>query len=124
MLLAPLVRRTLALSDRTPVLKQRGRRREKVSLIAALCLSPQRRVTFRFRTDSKQFVNNARATDFLREPRRQVRGPLLVVWDQGGAHKGPPICELCASHPRLELHTFPTYSPALNPVEQLWSHLK
>lgn len=125
MLLAPLVRRTLAPSGRTPILKQRGRHREKVSLIAGLCLSPkQRRVTLRFKTDPKHFVNNERATEFLRELLKQIPGPIMVLWDQGGAHKGKPIRELLAQHPRLELHNFPTYSPALNPVEQLWSHLK
>jgi transposase len=125
MLLAPLVRRTLAPSGQTPVLKQRGRHRDKVSLMAALCLSPQQqRVSLRFRTYCKSYVNNQRAAHFLRQLLRQVRGRVIVVWDQGGCHKGQPIRELLQRHPRLELHALPTYAPELNPVEQLWKHLK
>lgn len=125
MLLAPLVRRTLAPAGQTPIFRQRGRHREKVSLIAALCVSSQQRnLSLHFRTDPKHFVNNERATDFLRDLLRQIPGRILVVWDQGGAHKGAPIRALCERFPRLELHSFPTYSPDLNPVEQLWSHLK
>ena len=48
----------------------------------------------------------------------------MVVWDRGSARQGKPIREFLARHPRLELFKFPTYSPALNPVEQLWSRLK
>lgn len=125
MLMAPLVRRSLAPSGQTPILKQRGQNREKVSLIAALCLSPvKRRLSLHFRTYPKQWVNNVRAVEFLRALLRQLRGPVIVVWDRGNMHKGDPIRELLRRFPRLELQSLPSYAPELNPVEQLWNHLK
>ena len=42
-MLCPLVRRTLAPRGQTPKIFVRGRHREKVSVIAALTLSPKRR---------------------------------------------------------------------------------
>jgi transposase len=123
--MAPLVRRTLAPSGQTPVLKQRAAHRDKVSLSAALCLSPRRgRLSLRFRTYPKQYVNNERTAEFLRDLLRQVRGRVIVVWDQGNMHKGSPIRELLRRFPRLELRSLPPYAPELNPVEQLWNHLK
>ena len=38
--------------------------------------------------------------------------------------KGPFIRVLCARYPRLHLERLPAYAPDLNPVEQVWSHLK
>lgn len=38
--MAPLVRRTWAFRGATPRLEQKGKHREKVSVAAALCLSP------------------------------------------------------------------------------------
>ena len=125
MLMAPLVRRSLAPSGQTPILKQHGQRRDKVSLIAALCLSPvRRRLSLHFRTYPKQYVNNERTVEFLRPLLRQLRGPVIVVWDRGNMHQGDPIRELLRRIPRLELHSLPPYAPELNPVEQLWNYLK
>lgn len=125
LLLAPLVRRTLAPSGQTPVLKQKAAHRDKVSLMAALCLSPRRRkLSLRFRTYPKQYVNNERAAEFLRGLLRQLRGPVMVLWDGGNMHKGEPIRQLQTRFPRLELQRLPPYAPELNPVEQLWNHLK
>jgi putative transposase len=125
LLLAPLVRRTLAPAGQTPILKQKAAHRDKVSLSAALCLSPRRRkLSLRFRTYPKQHVNNVRSAEFLRGVLRQLRGRVIVLWDRGNMHLGPPIRELLRRFPRLELQSFPPYAPELNPVEQLWNHLK
>ena len=59
--MSPLVRRTWAPRGHRPVLYQRGRHREKVSLAAALWLSPQgdpERVSYRLLSDS-HFNNEA-----------------------------------------------------------------
>jgi putative transposase len=39
-------------------------------------------------------------------------------------HKGEPIRQLLRRFPRLRLEWLPPYAPELNPVEQLWNHLK
>jgi len=125
LLLAPLVRRSLAPAGQTPILKQKASHRDKVSLIAALCLSPRRRqLSLRFRSFPKQHVNNERAAEFLRQVLQQLRGRVIVLWDGGNMHKGEPIRELLRKFPRLELHRLPPYAPDLNPVEHLWNYLK
>ena len=74
----------------------------KGSLDRLLCLSPvKRRLSLHFRTYPKQYVNNVRAVEFLRALLRQLRGPILVVWDRGNMHKGDPIRELLRRVPPL-----------------------
>lgn len=125
MLMAPLVRRSLAPAGRTPIIKQKGSHRDKVSLIAALCVSPrQRQRSLYTRTYPKQHVNQERAADFLHDVLKHLRGRVMVIWDRGNMHRGPAIRDLQARFPRLELHSLPPYAPELNPVEQLWNHLK
>lgn len=124
-MMAPLVRRTLAPAGQTPILKQKASHRDRVSLIAALSISPVRRkLGLRFRTYPKSYVNNERAAGFLRGLLKDLRGPVMVVWDRGNMHRGTPINDLLARFPRLELHQLPPYAPELNPVEHLWNHLK
>lgn len=123
--MAPLVRRSLAPAGQTPVLEHKASHREKVSLIAGLCLTPTlRRVTLRFRTYPKQYVTGERAASFLRGLLRQLPGRVIVVWDNVALHRGPAVRKLLAQTRRLELRALPPYAPQLNPVEQLWQHLK
>ena len=60
----------------------------------------------------------------VRDLLRHLRGPVILVWDNGNNHKGPPIQKLLADYPRLTIERLPPYAPDLNPVEQLWQHLK
>jgi len=124
-LLNPLVRRTLAPRGQTPILKVKGGRHEKVSVIAGLSLSPRtRRLGLYFQTHPRSYLNNQRTADFLRELLRHLRGPVIAVWDNGPAHKGDAIRQVLADYPRLDLEWLPSYAPELNPVEQLWNHVK
>lgn len=124
-MMAPLVRRSLAPAGSTPILKQKASHRDRVSLVGALSISPvRRRLDLRFRTYPKGYVNNERSAEFLRGVLKDLRGPVMVVWDRGNMHRGKPINELLARFPRLELHQLPPYAPELNPVEHLWNHLK
>ena len=68
--------------------------------------------------------NSARVAAFLRDLLKHLRGRIIVVWDNGRMHKGPAIRQLLKRNPRLTLEWLPPYAPELNPVEQLWSHLK
>lgn len=125
MLLAPLVRRSLAPAGCTPVLKQKTTHRERVSLVAGLAVSPLRqRLSLHFRTYPKGYVNAPQTIEFLRQLLRQFRGRVIVVWDGGMMHRGALVREFEARHPRLELHRLPPYAPDLNPVEAVWNHLK
>ena len=123
--MSPLVRRTLAPRGKTPILKTPGVRREKVSITAALTISPRRHhLGLYWQTFPRSFVNAERAADFLRALLRRLPGAVIVVWDGGPMHKGAPIQEVRRDFPRLSLERLPPYAPELNPVEYLWSHLK
>jgi transposase len=124
-LLSPLVRRTLAPKGETPILEHPTKNREKVSLIAALTLSPQgRHLGFYFSTLVNDHFESFTVAWFVRELLRHLRGPVIVVWDRGNMHKGPEIRQLLADFPRLSLEFLPPYAPELNPVEQIWTHVK
>jgi transposase len=123
--LNPVVRRTLAPRGRTPILERYGRHRDKVSVIAALTVSPVRlHVGLYFSTDPDNYLTNAGVADFLRSALRQLRGRVIAVWDRGSNHKGEPIRNLLRRFPRLSIEWLPAYAPELNPVELVWAYLK
>lgn len=123
--MSPLVRRTLAPRGKPPILKTKAGHREKVSVIAALTISPKRQqLGLYWRTYPRSFVNGERAAEFLRHLLQRLPGKMIVVWDGGPMHKGDHIRQLLQDFPRLSLERLPPYAPDLNPVEYLWSHLK
>jgi transposase len=125
LLLAPLVRRTLAVRGQRPILKQRARQREKVSVAGALWLAPRRdRLGLLAMTLVNDFFDSGASAAFLCLVVENLSGPLIVVWDRGSMHKGEPIAEVQARYPQLHLEEFPPYAPELNPVEQVWKWLK
>ncbi len=122
----PLVCRTLARKGHTPRLVHRARHRDKVSVAAALTLSPMRgHIGLHYQTYPNGYVDAAAYAGFVRRAvLRSIRGPLVLVHDQGTMHKGPFLRALAADHPRLEMHFLPGYAPELNPAEPLWKHEK
>ncbi len=123
--MAPLLRRSQAARGQTPVIEQPGGHRDKVSAIAALSLSPVRQhLGLYFRTYPYGHVTAPAAADFLEELLKHLRGKVIVVWDRGPIHKGPALRRLLERFPRLSIESLPPYAPDLNPVEQLWNHLK
>jgi putative transposase len=125
LLMAPLVRRSQAPRGHPPILEQQGKHREKVSLIAALTVSPVRQhLGLYFQTFPNDYVDNTKAAAFLEQLLRHLRGKVIVVWDRGQMHRGPALRALLARYPRLTLESLPSYAPDLNPVEQLWNYLK
>ena len=127
-LLLPLVRRTLAVQGRTPVLRHRARHRDKVSVAAALTLSPARgHVSLYYQTYPNQHVNGAAYAQFLQRTvlrRLPSHRPVVLVHDGGSMHKGDDLRALCAARPRLDVDPLPPYAPELNPVEGLWNFEK
>jgi len=124
MLMAPLVRRSWSLRGQTPILRQRGAHYQKVSAIAALCIPPTRdRIALYFRLCPNANVNAERAMDFLEHLQRQLRMPIVLIWDRFQAHKGEQLNE-CVPPRSAHLEYLPPYAPELNPVEYLWAYLK
>ena len=124
LLLLPVVRRTWSRRGHTPVLWHRGRHRQKGSVIAALCVSPDRqevRLYFHLLVDAT--FNAAAVLTFVKQLARQLGAPMALVWDRSQTHRGPVIKTFLAGV-RSVAFPFPPYAPELNPVEYVWSYLK
>jgi len=124
--MAPVVRRTWAPRGQTPVLVQRGRSRRKVSVIAALVISPgRRRVHACFGLLADANFDGPAILAFLSQLRRDLRVPIALVWDRLWAHIGEPVAEWLTRHRRtVHAYLLPPYAPELNPVELIWGHSK
>lgn len=122
--MAPLVRRTWAPVGNTPVLYQRTRSRERVSMIAALTFSPRRRrVGLYFSLLPNENVITQHVLRFIRELRRHLGAPIIVVWDRLNVHKSAGT-RLRRRSRSIHITFLPPYAPELNPVEIFWSYLK
>ena len=65
--------------------------------------------------------NAETSTAFLRQLREKHPGPLVVIWDNGPAHRGEAIRSyLTTSDLQLRLVAFPAYSPDFNADEAVW----
>jgi len=124
--MAPLLRRTWALRGQTPVMQQRGKHRERVSVAAALAWNPASgRLTLFYQTLVNAYYNNVRTARFLERLLRDIPKRLIALWDGGPMHKGDPIRRCVEGfQPRLHVERLPAYAPMLNPVEQAWRWLK
>ena len=122
-LLIPTVRRTWAPRGDTPVIRHRYRR-DKISAISAVTLSPTRRrcgLHAHFHYDN---ITHIEVALFLRLLLRHLTGHIIVLMDNGSIHGGEAVHALLARHPRLHIEWFPPYAPELNPDELVWSYLK
>jgi hypothetical protein len=126
LLMGPLLRRTLSPKGQTPAINQGGAHRQKVSIAAAVWLSPRRdHLGLYFHTLADGYFDNWYVTAFIEAMLRDLSGRFVVVWDGGPMHKGDPIRDLMGHFAdRLDLERLPPYAPMLNPVEPLWSWLK
>ncbi len=120
-LLVPTVHRTWAPRGVTPIHRHLYRR-DKISVISGISVSPLRsRLGLYYQLHVKKNINQSAVCDFLRHILRHLRGPVIVLWDNGKIHKGDPIRDLCCRSPRLRLELFPPYAPELNPDEGVWN---
>ena len=63
-------------------------------------------------------------TRLLDAAHQQLGGPIVVVWDNLNAHVSRAMAELVAARDWLTVCQLSPYAHELNPVEQVWSHLK
>lgn len=123
--MSPLVRRSWAPRGHTPLLYQRTRSHQKVTIIGALCVTPERdAVHFYFRLHCNANVNAARTVDFLTQLDRQLEAPLILVWDRLQAHRSRAVKAFLDDHRHIRCVFLPPYAPELNPTEYLWGYLK
>ena len=125
MLMAPLLRRSWSPRGITPIISQRTRSHQKVSMIAALCISPFRdRLYLYFRLHPNKNINSTLVVDFLKNLAKQLNAPVVLVWDRFLAHRAKKVMRFI-THTTVWYQFFlPPYAPELNPVENVWSYLK
>jgi transposase len=126
LLMGPLLRRTWSPKGPTPAIVQEGGHRQKVSVAAAVWLSPRRdHLGLYFHTLADGYFDNWYVTAFIEAMVRDLAGRFVIVWDGGPMHQGEPIRALEEQFAdRLSLERLPPWAPMLNPVEPLWSWLK
>jgi transposase len=125
-MLTPTVRRTWGPIGQTPDLPAFDRR-DRLSTISAITLSPERsRLNFYFTTlpDNKN-VKAPNVVEFLGQLKRQLGGPFTVLWDGSRTHSRARLVKAyLAKHPEIVAETFPAYAPEINPDENVWSWTK
>jgi transposase len=70
-------------------------------------------------------IKSPQIIEFLHALGRQIRRPLLVIWDGLPAHRSALVREyLEALNGAIQIERLPGYAPELNPTEYIWGHLK
>jgi len=122
-MLIPLLWRTWAPRGQTPVVRHLYRR-ERLSVISALTISPRRRHLGLYFSLQVRNIKGGDVAIFLRFLLGHLRGPVVLVWDEALIHKGRPVQDFFAKHSRLLVERFPKYAPELNPAEHVWTQSK
>jgi transposase len=110
--------RTWAPRGETPVLQYHFNWHQ-LSVIAGITF---RRFYFRLFPGA---IKGPQIIEFLHALGRQIRKPLLVIWDGLPAHRSALVREyLEALNGAIQIEQLPGYAPELNPTEYIWGHLK
>lgn len=119
----PVNRRTWAPRGQTPV-QRAWDRYDRLSVISAVTLSPTRRqIGLPFQIHGEN-IRTQVAVAFVKQLRRQLGRPLIVVWDRWQVHRSAAKHISTSRTKSIEFEWLPAYAPELNPVEPRWSHTK
>jgi transposase len=99
-------------------------RRDKISVISGVSVSPKRQRLGLFYQLYFNNIGHDEVCVFLRDLLRHLRGPVIAILDNSRTHQGEPLAQLQRRHPRLYIEHFPSYAPELNPDEGVWSLAK
>lgn len=119
-LLIPTVRRTWAPKGQTPLLYHLYKQ-DRISAISALAVSPKRRRVALYLQCRTHNLTGLDVRAFLKHLLKHLRGPVVLLWDQGSIHRRKEVRHFLCQHPRLHVHAFPAYAPELNPAEYVWN---
>jgi len=120
----PNLRRSWGPEGQTPVLKEHFNWK-KLSAIGAVAWRPGEAQTRLFLSPRPGAISTPEVVEFLRNLRRHVAGPVVVVWDRLGSHRsGVTQAHVTAQAKWLSMEYFPAYAPELNPLEYLWATFK
>ena len=122
-MLQPVVRRTWAPRGQTPV-QYSWDRHDRITAVAAISVAPvRRRMGLYFRLLDHN-LKTPDAVAFVRDLRKELQAPILLVWDLLNVHRAAAK-ELLRRAPRwLAIAWLPPYAPDVNPVEHIWNQSK
>jgi transposase len=114
------------------VVKVTGGSNRRESLAALLCIKPGQRPRLIYRVHHARRRRNDRRKDFtetdcarlLDAAHQQLADPIVVAWDNLNVHVSDAMTDLVAARDWLTVYRLLSYAHELNPVEQVWSHLK
>lgn len=108
-----------------------GKGSGRVSVAGLTCVKPgvRTRLIYRMlvhhgRKGEKKGFREADLAGLLDGAHQQLRGPIVLVWDNSTAHTDAAMRALLATRAWLTVFRLPAYAPELNPTEGVWSHLK
>jgi DDE superfamily endonuclease len=109
---------TWAPRGHTPRLVSPGRRRW-LSLAGFICYHAGRDTVLVHYTHRRKAFDTDSLIDALRGLRRFLMAPVVLVWDNLGAHHSADMCCFLATQSRwLRVHALPSYAYDLNPAER------
>ena len=118
------MRRTWAPQGQTPTIREHFNWKH-LSAAGAIAWRPGQPRTRLFLSLRPGAFDKESLVEYLRNLRRHVRGPMIVLWDGLPAHRSKLVAAYAqANADWLTLASFPGYAPELNPVEILWADLK
>lgn len=103
----------------TPVIKVTGAR-FSTNMVAAISTRGHLRFMLNQGTVTADVL-----CDFLKRLMHNVQQPIFLIWDGHPTHKSKKVRECIESFEgKLEVCFLPSYSPELNPTEQVWRSVK
>ena len=118
--LVPVLGKTWAKKGETPKIRVTGNRG---SICLSSAISPAGRMVFRI---EKGTVTSKTFVDFLKQiMKNHQRRKIIVVTDNYPAHDSKYVNNFIEQNKkRIAVYYLPTYSPDLNPDEDVWKYLK
>lgn len=124
-LLLPLIAKTWSIRGTTPIVRHWTWPRDKVSVISAVTISPIRhRLNLRYAVHGNTNIAGPQVEVFVLKLLRDLRGPVVLLWDGSKTHQTLRLRQIFLRNPRLIVERFPSYAPELNPDEGVWSLAK
>ena len=110
---------TWARKGQTPVIKVTGAR-FSTNMVAAISTRGHLRFMVHQGSVTATVIN-----DFLKRLMHNVQNPVFLIWDGHPTHRSKKVRECVEPFDgKLEVYFLPSYSPELNPTEQVWRSVK
>jgi len=111
--------KTWAPKGQTPIVKGTGAR-FGLNMVAAVSGRGQMKFMI-----VKGTVTADQICEFLNRLMHEHEQKVILIWDGHPTHRSKKVTKHIESFKgRLEIYTLPSYSPELNPAEQVWNHVK